>query len=246
MDSKDKGCQKCGGVDFDKKNACKACKKAYQAAWRIKNAEHIKAYREANKERDLVSQAEYRARNLEIIRQRWRDFKEKSPESIRLSQIKYYEANKEICKQRAKKHYEDNKEEFLAQCAEWARKNPEKVKAAQKKWKDIERGTPIGRLKHVISARVRSAVKASGYAKKSKTHKILGCDWEFFRLHIERQFTNGMCWEKMGSEIHIDHIVPISAARDEDDVLRLNHFTNLRPLWARDNLVKNDKLTHLI
>ena len=50
----------------------------------------------------------------------------------------------------------------------------------------------------------------------------------------------------MGVKIHIDHIVPISTASTEEEVIALNHFTNLRPMWARDNMVKGAKVTHLI
>jgi hypothetical protein len=41
---------------------------------------------------------------------------------------------------------------------------------------------------------------------------------------------------------HIDHIIPISLAKTEDEVYLLCHYTNFQPLWARDNLVKKNKL----
>jgi hypothetical protein len=54
-----------------------------------------------------------------------------------------------------------------------------------------------------------------------------------------------MSWENR-AEWHIDHIVPLATAKCEEDVIKLNHFTNLRPLWAADNLKKNSNRTHLI
>lgn len=44
----------------------------------------------------------------------------------------------------------------------------------------------------------------------------------------------------------LDHIVPLASAKTEEDVIRLNHFTNLRPMWAKDNIAKSDRITHLI
>lgn len=47
-----------------------------------------------------------------------------------------------------------------------------------------------------------------------------------------------MSWEKMGSEIHIDHIIPFYAAKSEEELIELAHYTNLQPLWKEDNLKK--------
>jgi len=54
-----------------------------------------------------------------------------------------------------------------------------------------------------------------------------------------------MSWDRM-DEIHIDHIIPIATAKTEEDVLRLSHFTNLRPMWAKENLVKGAKVEYLL
>lgn len=105
---------------------------------------------------------------------------------------------------------------------------------------------PLFALQNALRCRLNAVLKQMGYKKRSRTHEILGCDWEFFRCHIERQFLKGMAWEKMGAEIHIDHITPISMAKTEEDVIALNHFTNLRPMWAKDNRAKYSKITHLI
>lgn len=78
-----------------------------------------------------------------------------------------------------------------------------------------------------------------------KTASILGCSWAEFAAHIERQFLPGMTWQNRG-EWHIDHIVALATAKTEADVLALNHFTNLRPMWGPDNFKKGAKQTHLI
>lgn len=41
---------------------------------------------------------------------------------------------------------------------------------------------------------------------------------------------------------HLDHILPISLAENEEDVIKLNHYTNFQPLWAIDNFKKGNKV----
>lgn len=49
-----------------------------------------------------------------------------------------------------------------------------------------------------------------------------------------------MSWDNYG-RWHLDHIKPISLAKDEDEVYNLNHYTNFQPLWMLDNLKKSNK-----
>ena len=108
------------------------------------------------------------------------------------------------------------------------------------------RSDELFRLKGRFRSLLRSSLRRRGYSKRSKTQEVLGCDWETFRSHIERQFQPGMTWEKMGPEIHIDHIIPLASATSYEDLVRLNHFTNLRPLWAVDNMRKGARLMSLV
>jgi hypothetical protein len=67
--------------------------------------------------------------------------------------------------------------------------------------------------------------------------------------HIERQFTGAMSWENMG-KWHIDHIVPLRlfnfTSPSDTEFLAAWALTNLRPLWAPENLRKNGRRTHLL
>jgi len=74
---------------------------------------------------------------------------------------------------------------------------------------------------------------------------IIGCSHAQLKDHIEKQFLKGMTWENR-DQWHIDHITPISKATCEQDVLALYHFTNLRPMWAADNIRKSNKEMFLI
>jgi hypothetical protein len=76
--------------------------------------------------------------------------------------------------------------------------------------------------------------------------KHLGCTVEAFRAHIEAQFLDGMTWDNWGRgwhgerPWHMDHIRPLAAfdLTDPEQVAAACHYTNLRPLWAVENLSK--------
>jgi hypothetical protein len=95
-------------------------------------------------------------------------------------------------------------------------------------------------IKKRIRSRICETLRKNGYTKKSKMIEILGCDYETFANHIESQFVDGMNWNNR-NEWHIDHIIPLASAKTESEILKLNHYTNLQPLWAMDNIIKSDK-----
>lgn len=110
---------------------------------------------------------------------------------------------------------------------------------------DRRKKDPLYAFQSRIKSMVANALSRRSYTKRSRTHEILGCSLDEFVAHIERQFLPGMTWDNR-SLWHIDHIVALSTATTEAEVLALNHFTNLRPLWGPDNLKKGAKQTHLI
>jgi len=101
---------------------------------------------------------------------------------------------------------------------------------------------PLFKFKKLLRNNVRNSFKRGGFSKTSECRKILGADWEVVKKYFESKFTEGMSWDNMGLW-HIDHILPISTATCEEDVIRLNHYTNLQPLWAEDNLKKSNQMT---
>jgi hypothetical protein len=160
---------------------------------------------------------------------------------------------KSICKSctsiRVKEHRELNPEHYRNKSNIWYANNKEKVQQRVKlnrktisEKESIRCSTdPLFKLRKTLRSRIGSSFRNNGYSKKSKTHEILGCSYEDFKLHIEAQFVSGMSWENR-SEWHLDHIIPVSSAIDESDLIRLNHYTNFQPLWAIDNLKKSNKL----
>ena len=114
-------------------------------------------------------------------------------------------------------------------------------KLKKEKRKERLQTDSIYKLKDRLRKSIRESFKRRGKKKNNSTQSILGADMKIVFEHFESLFTNGMCWNNMG-QWHIDHIIPLSTAITEEDVIRLCHYTNLQPLWAEDNLKKSNKL----
>jgi hypothetical protein len=96
-----------------------------------------------------------------------------------------------------------------------------------------------------VRSLIRSSFKRTKFNKNSKTIQILGCTIRELKSHIQSQFKQGMSWDNR-NEWHIDHIMPVSMAKTEDEVVRLNHYKNLRPLWAHENRFKSDNTPEIL
>jgi hypothetical protein len=102
---------------------------------------------------------------------------------------------------------------------------------------------PIFKARINIRKLLNASIKRSGWRKDSKSFEILGCDWDMFKQHIENKFVDGMTWENHGQYgWHYDHIIPISLGVTQEEINKLNHYTNFQPLWWVDNLKKSNKL----
>lgn len=99
------------------------------------------------------------------------------------------------------------------------------------------------RLAHNLRCRLRAALKRQKASKTSKTLKLLGCSLEKFKQYLESKFQPGMSWDNYG-QWHIDHIIPISRLKltNLKQIKKACHYKNLQPLWAEDNLRKNNKI----
>jgi hypothetical protein len=117
-------------------------------------------------------------------------------------------------------------------------KNKDRISLYVKNKKQID---PLFRLTAIIRTAIRNSITKRGYTKASRTHEILGCSFEDFKNYIEIQFSKGMNWENKNLW-HLDHIIPISSAKSENELIKLNHYTNFQPLWAMDDLMKSNKI----
>lgn len=189
-----------------------------------------KAWYEENKERVSELCRKYREENAKSVFEAKKSYRERNFEKVSLQKKRWYETNKIHVLARCKKYRQENKEK-QAECGK--RKNERK--------KHRRAVDPVFALKSRISGLIRSSIRNRGLVKSKKTAKILGCEIHEFKCYIESRFQDGMSWENM-SLWHIDHIIPMASAKTVEDVESLNHFTNLRPLWASENLSKGSKM----
>lgn len=100
------------------------------------------------------------------------------------------------------------------------------------------------KFRFILSLRscIKVSIKNKGYSKKTKTYRILGCDKETFMNYIQSKWESWMTWENYGlynGELNygwdLDHIVPVSSANSEDEIIKLNHYTNFQPLCSKVN-----------
>lgn len=137
----------------------------------------------------------------------------------------------------------ENNDRNRERSREWYYNNKEKAKkrihAAEK---ERYQNDSDFRLEKNLRSRVRTAIK-KGY-KSARTLELVGASIPEVRLHIEKQFVEGMTWENYHYDVwHIDHIRPLSSfdLSDPEEQKKAFHYTNLQPLWAKDNLTKHAK-----
>lgn len=146
----------------------------------------------------------------------------------KLPQIYVFGGEFNFIKQATNKSYTIDPYDFERLSAEDANKEGEFIVA-------------IHKLKRTLRSRTLCGFKYAGWKKTSKTEALIGVSYETAKIHLERKFTKGMNWGNIG-EWHIDHIIPLSSAKTEEELKALCHYTNLQPLWAKDNLSKSDKI----
>jgi hypothetical protein len=164
----------------------------------------------------------------------------------------WYLKNKKHCNKKNKSWYLKNKEKKLEKNKLWYLKNKEYHNQNNKQYFKENREKIRNRNKkrrHVnieyrltINLRRRFLLALQGKNKSNSTIKLLGCTPEFLKKYIESKFKPGMSWDKRHL-FHIDHIRPCASfdLSKPEEQEKCFHYTNLQPLWAKDNLSKGAK-----
>jgi hypothetical protein len=100
------------------------------------------------------------------------------------------------------------------------------------------------RMRRNFRTRLNSYVRVKGARKFCGMQELLGCSKAEFIKYIEDQFDDKMSWDNYGSYWHIDHIMPCFTFNflQEDQVRECWHHTNLRPLSAKENLARSQRM----
>jgi hypothetical protein len=156
----------------------------------------------------------------------------------------YREKNKLLKTEYDKNYREKNKEKLKIKNKEYRKNNIEKLKIKNNEYvKNRYKIDELFKFRSNVKNNIRFCFKRgkNQFSKGAKTEVILGCTIEFFKEYIESLFDKQMNFKNYG-KWHLDHIIPISNATTEDEIIKLCHYTNYQPLWAKDNLSKSNKI----
>lgn len=200
------------------RSQCKQCikdyKKIYDANYYLSNKQKICEYkRKYNKEN---------AKKISIKNKKRR--------------IKY----NEYFKEKDKKAYLKHRNKILFRKKEYSKNNRNLLNQRTRKKRKTN---PQFKLGENLRRRINHAIR--GKIKSDRSFNLIGCSVEELKKYLENQFIDNMSWDNYGKNgWHIDHIVPCASfdLNNPEEQKKCFHYSNLQPLWAKDNLSKGDKL----
>lgn len=164
-------------------------------------------------------------------------------------------------KARARIWYEANRERAAAQLIAYRNRNRQRINAKQREANRTEKRRAYQNQwskqkaetdpQYALNRRISSALRLSlrGFKGGTKWQMLVGYSLDDLSRHLERQFAGRISWATMG-QWHIDHILPLSSFKysspHDADFKAAWALTNLRPLWAEDNLSKHAKRLTLL
>jgi len=208
------------------RSECKACHKLSKTLYYKNNTEKIK--QKVNK---------YYSNNIEKMKEIRKSYKKNNLEKIKADNKEWIKKNKNHVTAYQKEYKKNHKDEY-------------------NKWeKEKKLNDPLFKLKKIFRTSINSMLKNKGFKKTARSTEIIGCSYEQFLTHIENQWAslnnlneNGivwMNWDNYGNpkdgkfELNktwdIDHVIPLYTAKSKDDIIKLNHYTNLCPLCSYTN-----------
>ena len=191
---------------------------------------------------DKLKNKKYRENNKDKEKERKNNWREKNIEKIKIYNENYKQKNDDKINNRNKIYYLNNKDKIKDYNKFYRQINKDKIKEINKNYKEKRfKIDKIFKLRHNVSNLIRNTFR-NGFNKNSKTHEILGCSYEEFKLYLESKFEPWMNWDNYGKYNgklnygwDIDHVIPSSSATTEEELVKLNHYSNLQPLCSYVN-----------
>ena len=155
------------------------------------------------------------------------------------SKKEYGKKNKDKIKERNKQQYLKNRDARIEHQKQYCELNKDAIRDRQRKYTiNKYHSDPHLKIKMNLSRRMRSFFSKNG----SRTIDFIGCSIDDLKSHLEKQFVDGMNWENYG-DWHVDHIRPCCSfdLTDPEQQRECFDYTNLQPLWAKDNLSKGGR-----
>lgn len=156
----------------------------------------------------------------------------------------FYENNKVDILDKQHQSYKENRDVILARKKDYANRHKEQLKEYHTKYVyNRRKNDDLFHFKSQIRHLINQSFRRRGIQKRGKTEEIVGCDFETFNNYLLETYKKNYGVEWDGKEkVHIDHIVPLTTASTEEEIIKLCHYTNLQLLKAKDNLEKKDRL----
>jgi hypothetical protein len=190
------------------------------------------------------------------IKNDWRDITDPKLRK-KMREKNYREANKDKLKLKRKLYLENNGDRTKEKMKIWRTINKEKIIKYNKIYNTIHKDRikeyKVNRIKtnthFKLASRLRTRLCNSlkNNIKSGSAVDDLGCSLQELKIYLESKFQPGMNWDNWNKDgWHIDHIKPLASfdLSDHKQMLEACHYTNLQPLWAKDNLTKSDKIDH--
>ena len=177
---------------------------------------------------------------LDFNRKRTRAWQDNNKETVNRTAKAYIQRKLE----EDPEYVRDGMKRYIAGPTFQARKDDRRISAAERK-KERRETDLLFRFRDNVASLIRVSLKKIFITKTSRTQDILGIHPEEFKSYIETLFEPWMNWDNYGGghcderniRWELDHIIPISAATNEEEALKLNHYSNLRPLCVYENRV---------
>lgn len=177
---------------------------------------------------------EYKSQNRESVKKYNKIYKEKYKDQLKQKSKNLHEKYPDKYKDIYKRSYEKRRRIYKQEMQKWRREYDRKRR----------KNDPLYKLSGNLRGRMGYAFRHILHIKKdAHTFDMIGMGPKELKAYIEKKFTNGMSWKNYGENgWEVDHIIPLSSAKTKEEMIKLCHYTNLQPLWWRDNLSKRAKM----